>query len=76
MCQSASKMPDGIKGKINVPACLYVYYDNIPYYPVNYILSFDSLGNPIHTATIHSVKSNSILYCPLSSVTTNNTKGE
>lgn len=45
-----------------------VFHDNKPYYPQSYMLSFDKRGNSIHTAILHDLKANSIIYVKLENV--------
>lgn len=58
MCQKVSILKNGICGiKEKVPDELKVIYNDIVYYPVAYILSFDN-GKPTHTAILHDLKAN------------------
>ena len=58
MCQKVSILKNGICGiKENVPNELKVIYNDIAYYPVAYILSFDN-GKPTHIAILHDLKAN------------------
>ena len=69
MAQKVSVLKSGICGiKENVPDELKVIYNGIAYYPVSYELSFDDKGNVRHTAILHDLKANSLLYCRLEDV--------
>lgn len=69
LCRSCSVLPEGLHGiKLNVPDdCIVCFYDT-KYYPQEYILGFDKVGNPTHTAILHDLKANSVIRCPLSKV--------
>lgn len=61
MCKRASMIP---KGKA-IPPELFLKFDSTVFYPVGYILRFDSNGKPTHTAILHDLKAHSISYCDL-----------
>ena len=70
MAQKVSMLKNGICGiKENVPDELMVVYNGIKYYPTAYELSFDDKGNVRHTAILHDLKANSIIYADLGKVT-------
>lgn len=69
ICQKVSVLKDGICGvKENVPDDLKVVYNGIVYYPDAYKLSFDKNGNAVHTAILHDLMANSVVYCDLHKV--------
>ena len=68
MCKRVAVLPRGIKDIRKPPHSLWVRYDNIAYYPLGYMLTFDKCGQPIHTAILHDLKANSVLNCDLSKV--------
>lgn len=49
------------------PQTTVLYMEN-RFTPLAYKLHFDSNGNAIHTAVIHSLKANSVIECPLANV--------
>ena len=62
-------LKSGICGiKENIPDELKVVHNGIVYYPVKYELSFDKNGNPQHTAILHDLFANSIIYVDLKKV--------
>lgn len=61
MCQKVSVLKSGVLGiKENVPDELKVIYNDIVYYPVAYVLTFDEKGNPQHDVILHDLRANSI----------------
>ena len=68
MCQKVSILKNGICGiKEKVPDELKVIYNDIAYYPVAYILSFEN-GKPTHTAILHDLKANATVEAKLERV--------
>lgn len=68
MCQRVSILKNGICGiKENLPDELKVVYNGIVYYPVAYELSFDN-RQPVHSAKLHDLNTNSITYADLERV--------
>lgn len=68
MCQKTSLLKSGVCGiKKDVPNELIVKFGNFRYYPVAYRLSFDN-GEPVHTAILHDLRSNSIIRVNLKDV--------
>lgn len=70
LCQKVSVIPEIHNIRKNIPDELLVKYDNIKYYPVSYILSFDK-GKPVHTAVLHDTNTNSIIQVDLGKVRQN-----
>lgn len=65
MCQKASMFNDGVCGiKDNIPDELKISHNGTIYYPKSYELSFDK-GIAIHTAILHELNANSIMYVRL-----------
>ena len=68
LCQKVSVLKDGIcRIKQNIPDEFKVVYNDIVYYPVAYELSFEN-GQSLHTAILHSLNTNSIIYAKLERV--------
>ena len=66
MCQRVAVLPSGVLGiKQQVPQDLLVEFKGLNYYPCAYKLSFDKNGNAVHTAILHDLKANSVVYCDL-----------
>jgi len=62
-------LPQGMFGiRQNVPDNRKVVFDGITYYPQGYLLEFDEQGLVIHTAILHDLTKNAIVYCPLHKV--------
>ena len=51
----------------HIPTECIVECDGIPYYPQAYQLSFDK-GATVHTAILHDLNAQSVMYCPLDKV--------
>lgn len=54
--------------KVDVPERLCVEYKGAKYYPVGYQLAFNKDGTVIHTAVLHELAANGIVYAPLNDV--------
>lgn len=67
-CQRCAILIDSVTGKYGVKPEHIVYYDNIPYYPIAYKLSYDKSGKVVHTAVLHSVTAKSVREVLLSKV--------
>lgn len=69
MCQRVAVLPSGVFGiKQQVPQDLLVEFKGLNYYPDAYKLSFDKNGNAVHTAILHDLKANAVVYCDLNKV--------
>ena len=69
LCRECAALRSGLYGtKINVPDGLKVVHAGIAYYPEAYVLSFNDNGNPEHTAVLHDLKANAIVYADLQGV--------
>lgn len=64
LCQAVAKLPDNVEAK-DIPKKYRVMYNNIEWYPTEYILWFDMDGNPKHSATIHSLDTKTTIRVPL-----------
>lgn len=60
LCKAVAKIPKGVAGIKAVPEHLWVVYDEIPFYPVSYTLSFNEQGEVVHLATMHDRRANSV----------------
>lgn len=70
LCKSVALLQAESNGtKQNVPDCLKVTCDGIPYYPIAYDLRYDRDGTVQHVAILHDLQANSITKCKLSDVT-------
>ncbi len=69
LCQRVSLYPE-VRGTRKVPPELAVTYDGVKYYPVSYLLTFDT-GKTVHKAILHDLKANSEVVCLLSDVEKN-----
>lgn len=68
LCQKCSVLKKRIGGVIdNIPKELIVSYSGNRYYPEKYELSFDC-GHPLHTAVLHGLYTNSLIYANLEKV--------
>lgn len=68
-CKSCAMLQAESNGtKRNVPDCLKVKCDGLPYYPIGYYLDYDDTGTPRHTAYLHDLDANSVTKCKLSDV--------
>lgn len=68
-CQECATIPSGTCGvKEKVPDRCKVVFQNVPYYPVSYELSFDSEGKAVHRVVLHDLRANSITRCDLDKV--------
>lgn len=68
-CRDCAVRPKGMFGiRQNVPDNRKVVFDGIEYYPQGYLLSFDENGSVVHTAVLHDLKTNAIVYCSLDKV--------
>lgn len=68
LCQQCSTLPKGCQGiRTNVPENLKVLFNHNAYYPESYLMSFSN-GNAKHTALLHELNSNSVVYVPLKKV--------
>ena len=62
MCQKCAVLPNRILGiKENVPNELKVIHEDIEYYPLSLDISFNSKGETINSAVIHSLVANSVM---------------
>ena len=69
MCREVSTLDGGIERvKLNVPDRLRVVYAGIEYYPVAYELGFRDDGSVRHTAIMHDLKANAVVYAELAKV--------
>ena len=69
LCQKCAIFPKGVGGVINnIPDDLVVVYEDCKYFPLKCELFFDKNGNPIYTAILHDLKSNSIQYSNLENI--------
>lgn len=67
MCQNVATLPDGVEAK-DVPKKYRVIYNNIEWYPTEYILWFDCDGNPKHSVTIHGLDTKTTIRVPLDKI--------
>lgn len=68
LVQKVSILPSGVCGmKEDVPIELQVKSDNINYYPVGYLITYNN-GKPVHTAVLHDLKANCIVNAKLETV--------
>ena len=68
LCQKVSVLPCKWFTIKEVPFELQVRHNGILYYPMSYKLSFDSEGNPQHTAILHELGIRSMVECRLQDV--------
>lgn len=69
LCIKCASLPKGAAGvKKGVPDELTVTFGGNKYYPTGYQLKFDDKGNAIHTAMLHDMKANCIIYAELNKV--------
>lgn len=69
-CKECAMMCDeGMYGvKVDVPEALQVEYKGARYYPDGYQLAFRKDGTVIHTAILHDLTANCVIYAPLDDV--------
>lgn len=68
LCQKVSILRNEIyNNKDNISNELKVIFNGVIYYPMAYELSF-KLGQVVHKAILHDLKSNSIIYADLNKV--------
>lgn len=68
-CRDCAMLPEGMYGvRRKVPEKRKVIFRGITYYPQGYYLDFDRTGAVRHTAVLHGLTANSIVYAPLQDV--------
>ena len=68
LCQKCSMLPKGVQGvKQNIPDDLKVVFEGVAYYPESYMLTFKN-GKAKHTAILHGLTANTIIYSKLEKV--------
>lgn len=68
-CRDVSLLKSDIQGmKKRVPDDLKVYFEEMAYYPLGVKLTFDRFGEPVNTAVLHSLKTDSVSFAPLEKV--------
>ena len=69
MCRECATFREGTGGiRKDIPEALKVVFCGIEYYPAAYELSFDRLGDTVHTAVLHEIAANAVVYAPLGKV--------